>query len=111
MILTLFTTFCIGWTFAMIFNTVEFVYGDRIKAWLQGKKDEKRNLSLVKEFDKKINADIAKSMLPEEIPLHEVEELNNPRNVQPRSWSWEVSHSSQLGERKVSTELIIIDND
>ena len=110
MILTFITTFAGGWTFVMGFNTVEFIYGDRIKAWLQGKKEEKRNSNLVKEFDKKINADIAKSMLPDEIELVHAEEVNHPRNKEPHSYSWEVSHSSQLGQRQVSTQLIIIEN-
>jgi len=104
MILTFITTFAVGWTFVMGFNTVEFIYGDRIKAWLQGKKEEKRNYNLVKEFDKKINADIAKSMLPEEIPLHEVEDLGCVVD-------WDnVTYKRDHKEEIISFELEIVSN-
>ena len=97
----------IVWGFAMVWEYTKYKHGAKINKRLQERKEDKENARLAAEYDKQYIKERADKM---RIEVVEVEEVNYPRNKEPHSYSWEVSHSSQLGQRQVSTQLIIIDN-
>ena len=95
--------FGILWGFAVVYMSIEYKYGVKIKQKAQEMKEDRDNRKLVKEFNRKIEADIAKSMTIE-IQEADVEDMG-------RVFAWDnVTYKKNAQEEIISFELEIIEN-
>ncbi len=95
--------FGILWGFAVVYMSIKYKYGVKIKQKAQEMKEDRDNRKLVKEFNRKIEADIAKSMTIE-IQEADVEDMG-------RVFAWDnVTYKKNAQEEIISFELEIIEN-